>query len=350
MTRFAWLQARTQTLVAGALLATLAVIAAITGVQMSHLFHSSVANCSPGQGCGFAISEFLSHNSFMDHALDILARVVPVLLGMFWGAPLAAREFESGTHRLAWTQSVSRSRWVATKLAVGGLATVAVAGLLTLTVTWWYTSRDQVGGANPFAVLDRRDIAPVTYAAFAFASGALLGAIIRRTVPAIAATLGLFVFVRVAISIWVRPHLLRPLHEAMSLLAAHQIGFTSSNGSGPMLEVRDGGPPRAYVLSTHLVNSAGHLASAAERTAFVRDHCPGVIPPPPSGPGHAVAVPDLGAVKACQAQAAQTFHLLVTYHPSSRYWAFQWLESGVFVALALLAAAACYWWVTRRAT
>src|SRR4051794_38498547 len=110
MTRFAWLQSRTQTLAAAGLLAAPAVAAAITGVQLSHVFHRLVAHCTAE--CGFAIDQFHSHGVFMDHLLDILARAVPALLGIFWGAPLVARELETSTYRLAWTQSVSRSRWL----------------------------------------------------------------------------------------------------------------------------------------------------------------------------------------------------------------------------------------------
>lgn len=352
MTRFAWLQSRTQTLVAAALLTGLAVVAAITGIQASHLFHSSVAHCTTG--CGFAISRFLSHDSFMDHALDILARSVPALLGIFWGAPLLARELETGTHRLAWTQSVSRSRWLVTKLALGGLATVTLAGLLTLTITWWYRARDQVGGANPYAVFDRRDIAPVAYAAFAFAAGALIGAIIRRTVPAMAATLGVFVFARVAMSIWVRPHLQTPVSKTMSLQGAGpdspvQLGIGFSNGGPLQLFAQGQGPPRSWTLSSHLLSRSGHRLSSAEISAYLHQHCPNVGPPPAPPPGHGTAgVPVADAGRACVAQVAKTFHLLVTYQPANRYWTFQWLEAGIYVALALAAAVGCYWWVTRR--
>jgi len=55
------------------------------------------------------------------------------------------------------------------------------------------------------------------------------------------------------------------------------------------------------------------------------------------------------AFQACRAAASQTFHLGVTYQPASRYWTLQWLETGIFVALAALAIGACYWWITRRA-
>jgi len=41
--------------------------------------------------------------------LDFLVLAVPLLIGMFWGAPLISREFEAGTFRLAWTQGVTRS-------------------------------------------------------------------------------------------------------------------------------------------------------------------------------------------------------------------------------------------------
>jgi hypothetical protein len=123
--RFAWLQSRMQTLIAAALLIALALAAAITGVQLSHLYNDLVAHCRTG--CDLATTRFLSHDKFMDQTLDILARAVPALLGIFWGAPLVAREFETGTDRLAWTQGVSRSRWLITKLSLGGLATAAPA-------------------------------------------------------------------------------------------------------------------------------------------------------------------------------------------------------------------------------
>ena len=55
-------------------------------------------------------------------ALITLVLVVPALIGMFWGAPLIAHELETGTFRLAWTQSVSRRRWLLVKMGLVGLA------------------------------------------------------------------------------------------------------------------------------------------------------------------------------------------------------------------------------------
>ena len=132
---------------------------------------------------------------------------MPALIGVFWGAPLVARELETGTYRLAWNQSVTRTRWLAVKLGLIGLAAMAAAGLLSLMVTWWSSPIDQALAArgpqraqrrNRFAPLlfGARGIVPIGYAAFAFALGVTVGVLIRRTLPAMATTLAVFVAVR----------------------------------------------------------------------------------------------------------------------------------------------------------
>lgn len=348
MTRFAWLQSRTQTLISAGLLTVLAAGAAVTGVQLAHLYASSVASCH--SGCALAVREFGLHQAFLQRAFDVLIEVTPPLLGVFWGAPLLARELETGTYRLAWTQGVTRSRWLLTKLAVGAAATGAVAGVLTLTITWWYRSLDHVG-TNPYAVFDRRDIAPIGYALFAFAAGALLGAVIRRTVPAMAATLVGYVAARLATASWVRPHLLAPLHMSVSLLNAGQLGFLLDKGSATLVATGSG-PANSWTLSSYIADRAGHAVTSSTLATFVRTHCPAVAaPPPPAGAlgGHASASPGPhSAFDACQAQAAHLYHLVVTYEPASRYWTLQWMETGVFLGLALACVAGCYYWVTRR--
>lgn len=352
MIRFAWRQSRTQSLTVGAALAALAVVATVTGVHLSHLYDDLVGSCPPGRSCDPAINAFTSHYNFLQGALTLLLRLAPALIGIFWGGPLIARELETGTYRLAWTQTVTRSRWVLTKLAIVGGTAVAVAGLLTLTVTWWYRALDSID-PNMYAVFDARDVAPIGYTFFAFTLGAMVGAIIRRTLPAMAVTLGTFVFVRIAVQQWVRPHLLPPLHKSMSILSSKDFGFISSGGSPVQLTAGGSPPMGSWELSSQLVTSSGHVATGAERAAFVQQYCPGIAAPPPfkgGGVGHPVAAPPgiQQAFEACRAQAARTFHVVVSYQPAGRYWTFQWLELGIFVALGLITAALCFWWVTRR--
>ncbi|MCW2882112.1 MAG: transporter permease [Sphaerisporangium sp.] len=352
MIRFAWLQSRTQTLVAAFVLAALAVVAAITGIQLSHLYATLVAHCHTG--CDLATSQYLSHDQVMARALDLIAQAAPALIGLFWGAPLIAREIETGTYRLAWTQGVSRSRWVIIKLAVVGLASATLAGLLTLTITWWYGSVDKLT-TTPYAVFDRRDITPVGYAVFAFAAGALLGTVIRRVLPAMAATLGAYVAARVGTALWIRPHLLSPIQTTLSLRGAGptgqaHLGVGSQNGGAVTLFAQGDGPHNSWTLSSHLLDSAGRQPTTRQLAAFLHDYCPnfrGPGAPPPSGQGVVQVVgPDAG--RPCLDQAAKAFHLLVTYQPADRYWTLQWLETGLFVALALVASAGCYWWATHR--
>ena len=347
MTRFAWLQARTQTLAVAAALAAVAVVAAVTGVQLSHLYSSLVGSCQ--RPCDTGINEFLSHDHFLQNTFDLVAMAVPALLGLFWGAPLVARELETGTYRLAWTQSVSRSRWVITKLAIGGLATALAAGALTLTITWWYRAIDKVS-TNQYAVFERRDVVPVAYALFAFAVGALIGALVRRTVPAMATTLAVYVFARIATTVWIRPHLLSPKHMTMSLLNADGFGFISRNGGPITLAARGTAPHNAWGLSSQFVTTSGQHASSAQLATFIQAHCPALAGrPEPQHAGKSFArLADPATFEACRARAAQSFHLLVTYQPAGRYWTFQWLEAGIFVVLAVLAALGCYWSVTKR--
>ena len=89
--------------------------------------------------CSTAVQYFFSQYHQLQAWLDFLIAVVPAIVGVFWGAPLVARELETGTFRLAWTQSVTRTRWLALKLAVVGVAAMVVAGLFSLGVTWWFS-------------------------------------------------------------------------------------------------------------------------------------------------------------------------------------------------------------------
>jgi hypothetical protein len=154
MIRLSWRQFRAQATVAFGALAVIAVVLAITGPQLVHLYYTSVVPCRAQGDCAVATAAFVGRDKLLQ-ALSLVLVVVPGVIGVFWGAPLLARELETGTYQLAWTQSVPRKRWLAVKLGLVGLASVAVTGLLSLMVTWWSSPIDRVN-ADPFTVFDQR--------------------------------------------------------------------------------------------------------------------------------------------------------------------------------------------------
>ena len=341
-----WRQFRAQAIVAAAALAGLAVALAITGAQLAHLYDSSgLAACQAHGDCGTVASSFMNQvkASLTDKTLydgsAVLLYVVPTLIGVFWGAPLITREIESGTFRLAWNQSVTRTRWLAVKLGLIGLAAMATAGLLSLMIGWWASpvdyalglpqGRSGISAANRLTPLlfGARGITPIGYAAFAFALGVALGVFIRRTVPAMAATLAVFTGVLLTMSLWVRPHLITPLHAISAFNTATVTTLMTGSGPGsPMTVTESVNLPGAWVLSNQIITPSGHVFTGpAPRICF-------------SGTG-----------QACLNYVGR-LHLrqLVTYQPASRYWAFQWYETAIFLALALALAGACFWWVRRR--
>ena len=130
MSRFAWIQFRAQAAVVFGGLVIVAIILAVTGPHLLHLYDANVATCAKYNDCSTAASSFLRNDRALQILLDVLVIVVPGVVGIFWGAPLVSRELETGTYRLVWTQSVTRVRWIAVKLGVVGLASMVAAGLL----------------------------------------------------------------------------------------------------------------------------------------------------------------------------------------------------------------------------
>jgi ABC-type transport system involved in multi-copper enzyme maturation permease subunit len=128
----------------------------------------------------------------------------PALIGVFIGAPLFARELEQGTHVLAFTQSMSRTRWMLSKMVVALVPALIVLIVLQYLVWWWLTAAGTLGprlnGSFNAVNFGIDHVSPVGYALFAFALGTFLGVVSRRTLAAMTAGLGAFVVVRFALS------------------------------------------------------------------------------------------------------------------------------------------------------
>jgi hypothetical protein len=171
---------------------------------------------------------------------------------------------------------------------------------------------------------------PFAYAAFAFTLGVALGLILRRTVPAMAAALGGYVAVVVSMSLWVRAFL-APIRRATPPLDVETLEGVSiiEGADGTEMRVFGANPlPDAWVLSNETVTASGE---------------PFIGPVDPSQCGRAASP------GTCQHWLG-TLGLRqdIRYHPAEQFWSLQWAEAGVFVALALLLAGFCVWWVRKR--
>jgi hypothetical protein len=365
MIRFAVRQFRTQAEVGFGALVLLALVLLLTGLHLSHVYDATVAHCAKGNDCAAATSSFLQIDPALRAALDTLVVVVPGIIGVFWGAPLIARELEGGTFRLAWTQGVTRSRWLLVKLGVVGLASMATAGLMSLMVTWWSSQADRVN-MGLFSTFGQRDIAPIGYAAFAFVLGLTVGVMIRRTVPAMATTLVAFVVVRVLDNQYLLPHLLAPTRRSYALaLGSSVAGYGGQNGGAASLFPGTPNIPNAWVLTTDITNKAGQSLTPD----VVKATCPrlgtdlgggllggkgGPIPVHVhggTGQVNAVGPAPTGAqqvLQNCVSKIGATYHEVVAYQPPGHYWPLQWIELGLYLAVALALAGLSFWWIRRR--
>lgn len=343
-----WRQFRTQGAIVSVAAAAIALALAATGAGLADLRDASESSFFQAFASDGA-------RTALYYAGYVAVLTAPAIVGVFWGAPLVARELEAGTHRLAWNQTVTRTRWLATKAGVACLAAVVVVGLLSLVVTWWASPLDAVvnGGHDTEgffglprispAVFDARGIAPIGCAAFAVALGVAAGAVIRRTVPAMAVTLAVFVAVQVAVPLWIRPNL-GPTEQTVAITAENLRGLMIE-GEGPETGGRPDavkelhvalGRPGAWVIAEETLDASGR--PLRELPGWVAECVPG-----PGPDQHATGRP------ACfDRLAEQGYRQRVTYQPASRYWTLQAYETALFAGLAAVLFGFSFWWVRGR--
>ncbi len=337
-----WRQFRAQAITSGCVLAAFAILLLVTGLGLAHLYdQSGLPGCTSHHNCEQSLSGFTAQvrgsvYQFVFYLGIALIYLAPALMGAFWGAPLVAREFEAGTFRLAWTQSISRNRWLIVKVSLIGAGAMVVAGLLSLMLSWWtvpvykaasYASPDTGLSFNRLTpyVFSVSGITPIGYAAFAFALGFTAGVLLRRTIPAMAITLGGFAVIQVVWPLVIRPHLITPVRGLLPLPASAIGGVGIGAGNQmtvfPLTDKRG-----SWVLSDQALNSAGR--------PFV-------------GPATHACLS--GNQQACTAWLnAQHLRQLVIYQPASRYWPLQGYETAIFLVVAVALALLCSVRISRR--
>ena len=363
-----WHQFRAQAATAVAALAAFAALLAVTRPHMVSLYAASGITGCHGGTCGGLAGTFLNQlasatpfngrNSFdpLPAGTDLypivyqlgvlLILAAPAIIGIFWGAPLIARELETGTAALAWNQSITRTRWLTVKLTLAGVAAMAVTEALSLMQAWWAAPIGRAvglgGSASVFSgsrfsplVFATHGITPLGYAAFGFVLGVTAGVLVRRAVPAMAVTLAIFAAVQFAMPLWVRPHLIPP-SQMTATTQATQATLNGFRGGTALTASIVPGQPGAWIISSGGVNAAGQPVSML---------------PAPCVPRAATPAPRTASVFESGLQHCMDslgIREVVTYQPASRYWPIQGIETAIFLALALAMAGYCFWRLGRR--
>ncbi|MFC4529473.1 ABC transporter permease [Sphaerisporangium dianthi] len=348
-----WRQLRGSATMMAAVLVVLGAALALTGPDLASGYAAGIARCTPDDTCLDFFDRFFGEYDLLFLALTLVVLIMPALVGLFWGAPLITRELETGTHLLVWNQSVTRGRWLAVKLGLTGLVAMAAAGVCGLAVTWWSAPLDksavpEMAQMAP-VVFGARGIAPMGYAAFAFVLGVTVGMLVRRTLPAMALTLAVFVAIQIAMPLLVRPHLMPPVAGTFQLGRENVDGLSAPSGGSLQIFLRTSavsGHAGAWVLSSELVDPSG-------RTVFGGDGS--------SGPSSTIvrAVPVSTTSGPCSFQGLSAggclaeinrlgYRQQATYQPLERFWPFQWIETGIYALLALGLAWSSLWWLRRR--
>ncbi len=240
---------------------------------------------------------------------------VPVLLGAFVGAPLLARELETGTFRFAWTQGAGRTRWALSTLVLPGLLLTAVTGAFTALFYWYFRpflANGQVSEMLPlaFALLG---VAFAAWTLFAFALAAFTGTLLRRTVPAMAITLVVYIALTIATATTIRQHYAAPVTEH---------GWNGNAGAG-------------WVLSSWAKAPNGQVLSQGDLNTLSQ-HLPASVQNSPS--------PDAFTNWLTQ----HGYTMWQSVQPDSRFWQFQLTEAGWLLVVSAALIAGSVWLVRRR--
>jgi hypothetical protein len=298
---------RTHALVSGVAIVAIVAVLVPTGIANANSYHQALSNCSVSHiGCGDIGGTVFAGDAVLMGLVQTVAVAVPLVLGILWGAPLVASEFEADTQDFAWTQGVSRRRWMLTNIGWALLAAAAWGGALAALFTWWRGPANAVFSPLGLVSFDVQGVVPVAYAVFAMAFGIAAGALFRRVVPAITTTLGVVVAVRVVVVLFVRRHVPPGVSEIVSLYATI--------------------PANAWKLSEQIVSPTGTVLAG----------------PPAACPAIGRSQSDLSCL------VSHGYHRIITYLPASRFWPAQGIESGIFLVLALGLVVFTLWWSTTR--
>jgi ABC-type transport system involved in multi-copper enzyme maturation permease subunit len=240
---------------------------------------------------------------------------IPVILGVLLGAPLLASDLESGTAKLIAAQSVSRNRWLATKLALAGLVVTVTTVTLSAVFAWWWnpiklhyadidwTSREFFNTTGPV---------PVALSLLCVFGGVLIGVILRRTLAAMVVTLGFTVALQ---AVW-----------GYFKLSLGDIVTATSKPISPGGRITFPEVPRtAHVLDTSYVSGSGKLFDLTTCTDTLSEE----------------------ATTSCM-KKADIVGASIDYIPISQMSSMQWFGASILFALTAGIVAFLFIWGRKR--
>jgi hypothetical protein len=314
-----WRQQRATLISVPAVLGAVAILLVIFGLKVHHDY-AAMVHCplvgsvqNESNTCVQLFSNFNSNDWPLGNACAILIQFAPVLIGAFAGAPLLARELETGTYRYAWTQGLGRERQTIAKLALVGLTLAVVAGAFGELFAWFFQPFLYTEQMNVLreTVFDARGLVFPAFTLVAFAMGAFLGMLLRRVIPAMAATLGVYLAVRLA---------------AWGVRKYYPVAVVTSNTKIFSHFQTPSQPGFPWILSTWVTGPGGKPASQAVANQIL------------NGPG-----PSTGA------SVPPGYTEWTRWIPLSHYWPMQFMEAGWLLVLSVALFAATVSLVRRRA-
>jgi hypothetical protein len=324
MTWVTWRQHRALLISVPAVLAAVAVFLVIFGLKAHHDY-AALVNCPLNQGqqsnaCSKMFSNFNSNDWPLANTLAILVQLAPVLIGAFAGAPLLARELETGTYRFAWTQGVGRERQAIAKLVLVGVTLAILAGAFGELFSWFHQPFLWTEQMNQLTetVFDASGIVFPAFTLVAFTIGVFLGMLFRRVIPALAATLGVYFVLRLG---------------AWTLHGQYPVTVVTSNADLPNNYGTPSLPGFPWILSTWFTTLSGKAVNASAVNKLLNQY--------QSNPH-----PNMSLTKVLAEHGYIEWN---RYIPLSHYWPMQFIEAGWLLILAVGIGAATVWLVRRRA-
>jgi ABC-type transport system involved in multi-copper enzyme maturation permease subunit len=361
----AWRQHRKQFMILGIILALYAVLAITMGNHLWHTYQYALSTCGKTDTCS-QLNQNLFQTGWSNvlnptssdgfPILELLIVIVPFVVGMLIGVPLIAREYNEGTNKLAWTQGVSRRKWLTLKLAWVLIATAIFMGIFAL-LTTWFSRTGNVLNQDRFTGIffDIQGITPIGYAIFVVSLVVALGAWLKRILVALGIAFVILAAVSILVPSYVRPHYETPRTYNTSLSA-------SLNGNGsPDSPPTPSGSGAAWVTGGSIVNKQGQqlnwssppqkcIVTSVGGNPIPSGHTTAVRTVPGNGTGtpNAITSRNGGPSVGFDCLTSLGYHWRVQYQPAYRYWDFQRIETGLYLVLSVIPLAATYWLVLRR--